>query len=244
MLDNEITRFPNGLTNNLDNHFLSNMGFLDPTKYMVYMEDFIDYLGPKGSAWTAGVAVNNWIPTEVGNANISYGPNYQGTLTLLTGTTSGNNLFLIRDPINMVGPFEGTPFWFKTAVTNANTGDRDFIIGLADQANFTPTDGIYFLREGDTDLWSLVVREDGAEVISAMIDPGSNSQFRFGFAWDGIDTIVVSLDDEVIESIPLAPSQIPDPLLVPMMGLQTNQGSAAIMDVDYIFVASERRIFS
>lgn len=230
-----VTRLPNGIVNVDEQNILRDMGQLDPTKFVNFMEDFIDYLGPL----TLGATQNNWISSGVGTGSLAT-DGTQGVMTLLTSNSSADSVFLIHNPINMIGFLHG-PIWFKTSVIQAGLGDGDIVAGLADQASLTPTDGAFFRRQGDTTIWNLVIREDAAEVLSADIDPGTAGGYTLGFAWDGEAIVSFSLNGRVIGNLTLTTAEIPTPNLVPMMGAVTNEAAQAQLGVDYLFTAGTRR---
>ena len=240
----KVTRYPNDLIDVSETNILGEMGGLDPTKFVNYMEDFTDYLGPIGNM-AGGVTKDNWVGSGIGASSaVSYPASEAGIITLLTDANIGDNVFLIRDPLNLANIAIGQPTWFKVAIeiVTTNSQDTNFIFGLADEASLTPTDGIFFRRDGVvTNIWNLILLELGVETVSVDIDVGPGGPFTLGFYWDGVDTVFFGLNGTVIGSIPnVTADLLPTPTLVPMFGAQTNITSTATLHLDYIFTRSRR----
>lgn len=235
-----VTRFPNGVGTVAEGNTLGKMAQPDPSQFQTYWADFIDYLGPVGAV---NDTVNNWTSSGDSNQGIIYQDQIggEGIVGVAGGTVIDTDAYLIRTPLNMFALLMGRELWFKTAVQSATSGNADYIVGLADEADLEPADGIFFRHQGTGRIWNLVLREGLIETVSPDIDLTDIFRWDFGFYWDGLETVTYFLNDVQIGSIPVTEDLLPSPSVVPMFGVVAHQAILMQLSLNYIFVAQPRQ---
>lgn len=232
LIDNTVTRFPNGITNVNVGDIFNSLRFPDPTQYHSFMEDF-DYYNAA-----------NWNVAVVGTGTAAL-INFQGgILTLLNSAADNDNVFLQKIGASFQ-PVVGKRSFFRARVALLDVIESDIVAGLQvlGATPLDPTDGIYFLKPDGTAGLSFVVRKNattGSVAVANIASMVAGVFVNLSWAYDGVDRVYYAVDDTVLGAVDGSSAYLPDTLLTPTFGVQNGQAVANSLGVDLIFAAQER----
>jgi len=236
-------RYSNGVTNAPAGDTLASFIAMDPTKVVVFFDDFAPFTGTE------------WVQTAVsigsGTSAAAQSDTYIGGAVVITNAgNEDDGLFLQRSHDGGTNDLEiwriqtTKKAWFKAKFQGNDLDQTDFMVGIhiADTTPIAgaPTDGMWFQsddEDGNLDIHCVKNSVDTtAAAIATMTDA---TDVEVGFYWDGVDTIHYFVDDE--EKGTLSAGTIPnDEYMAISFGCQNGEATANTMTVDYIFAAMER----
>jgi len=231
-IDNQVTRFGSGVTNNEVASIFNSMTMLDPTKFHVFLEDF-DY-------FTAG----DWTITEVGAAGTEALADGDGGLLLLTVDAGAADSIAMQKVGSSFLMAAGKKAFGKFRLKlNLATQSR-FLIGLAitDTTPEDATDGMYFIKaDGSTDI-SVVCRKNATTgsttaVATTLVD---DTFIDLCYFYDGVDRLYYGYNTTVVGYLDASASFLPDIVLTPTIFVGNGEAVAKIGTVDLFFAAKER----
>lgn len=232
-IDNQVTRYENGVTNRPVSDIFNSLKTMDPTRYHQYFEDF-DY-------YTAA----DWTVTEIGAG---------GTQALIDG--DGGILRITTDALDddavamqKVGESflleVGKKAFFKSRLRVAKPLESDFLIGLqvTDTTPFDATDGIYFQKDdGDANV-DIICRQNATtgSITAVVTTVEANTFLELAWFYDGVDRLYYGYNGVVVGYLTVTSATfLPDTELTVSFSFRNGEAGATTMDVDYIFAAKER----
>lgn len=226
-------RFPSGVTNVAADSLTGQIGFLDPTKWHVFFDDFDRFVA---ADWTITT-------TEAGAGSATEAlTDGDGGLLLVTNDAADND----ADFFQKVGEsflFQtGKRLVFKARFKVSDATQSDFVIGLqiTDTTPLDVSDGVFFIKDdGDANL-DFHVEKNGTQTSATAIATVVNDTFlEVGFYFDGKSSVKYYVDD--VHKGTLATTNLPDDeVLTISFGLQNGEAVAKTMTLDYLLCAKER----
>lgn len=229
-LDNQVSRFPNGVTNKFDNDIFANLKVADRSIYHDYFEDFDRYTAAQ---WVAG-GVNPVAPALVAGDG--------GIISMATTGASGDSNFL-QQLVTAWTFAAGKKLFFRARATadDATLCQMAFGLQVAVAGNnfLTPTDGVFIRKPAaDTNLY-LVSRVGGVETLSAALGVITAAvPFEVSLAYDGQGNIAAALNGQVRASI--TPASIAAVAMRVTAGVQAGSAVARTMLLDQLVCIKER----
>jgi hypothetical protein len=243
MANNLVTRFPNGVTTNDEDHPLADLKQLDPSQYHTYMEDFDAFLLTDGTAaqWTVTAA-------STGTAALTA---VNGGALLLTAANTDEDLIQAQRTTATWLPEAGKKTFFKARLKVSTAALTDIFIGLsvidtsliaASALGTTECMG-FFKAATDTTL-SFYNRLNGTTGSTSATSIGTvadNTYFTVGFYYDGVDKVYYAFNDVIYGSVSGSATYLPNTVMSPAVAIaQEGTDGANTGTIDYIFVAQER----
>lgn len=229
-LDNQVSRFPNGVTNAFDNAVFTNLKVPDRSIYHEYFEDFDRYTAAQ---WVAG-GVNPVAPALVAGDG--------GIISMATTGASGDSNFL-QQLVTAWTFAAGKKVFFRARASVDDATLAQFSLGLqvavAGNNFLTPADGVYIRKPAaDTNVY-LVSRVGSVETLSAALGViTAGTQFEVSFAYDGQGNIAAALNGQVKASI--TPASIAAVAMRVTAGVQAGSAVARTMLLDQLVCFKER----
>jgi hypothetical protein len=231
MLDNMVTRFPNGSNNVFENDVMANLKINDRTRYHEFIDDFDKFTLAQ---WVQGGA-----GTEVAAA-LAAGDG--GLLSLVTSAADNDNNW-VQQLVTAFTLVAGKKLFFRARVQVDSALQTDIVLGLqiavAADNILTPADGLFLLKADDGLTFVLQHRVGGVAITSSASPPIANAtQFEASFSYDGQGNIAAALNGAVFASITV-PTVTAVGLKV-TAGVQNGDANARTMLLDQLFCAKER----
>ena len=227
----QVVRLVNGVTNVSENNILADFGMLDPTKWIVHFDDFVNY----NSA--------DWTTTAVGTGTTAQGDGLGGFLVSTTSGASGDSRFTQKIGRPFVLSSSKKAF-FKVRLKIDNVLTCSMVAGL--QLNDTTpedaTDGIYFIKQSSNSI-DIVCRKDattGSNSASGIATMVNDTFIELAWYYDGEGVLYYAVDGVVRGSIAATSAFLPDTNLSVSFGFETNAAATRAGTVDYVFAALER----
>jgi len=235
-------RFLNGVTDISAANPLHGFGGLDPTKWCVWMEDFIHYDVAQGDA--------AWI-LDVVNAGADAVVGPTGVLTLtLTGASDSLGLQLANGPFQLTSSKKAIIEVKAKIVKGGGTiGQEGFVLGLTSVQTTTnfmdappPTarafdDGIGFMSyDATTDVIAFQGEDDTFSTEVGCTTYADDTWMVLSIYWDG-STSTFYKDDVKLCEITTNP---PTSVVSPVFFVSAGEAQTDALHVDYMLVALER----
>ncbi|MGI9251261.1 MAG: hypothetical protein ACR2PR_08695 [Pseudohongiellaceae bacterium] len=225
-----VTRFPEGVTDVVPGTFMGDSGpVFDFGRYIRFTDDFTQFIP---AHWdiignTGGTVVR----LSEGEAD--------GVLELFVDSAGGTPL----SAQNLAQPFRwDRPTWVETRVKKSIADEQALIIGLTDDnATVRSRIGVSFLKETGLTTLNLAVNNGAETLFPTTYNFVSGVYVRLGMYFDGLFTVTVFADDEVVGVFNIQ-AALPSPA-VPLTPSLVHVGNAFLdvtMSVDY-FNAYQRR---
>lgn len=232
------THFTGGVSNVGPSDPLYQFGMLDPTKWIVYFNDFHNYVA------------GDWTVTEVGSGSRAL-TDINGGALLVTNAAADND----RNELQKVGEgfllADGKKAFFKARFKVSDATQSDFLIGLAVTDTTLQgsvdddgvTDGIMFSKDdGDASLDVSVQKntttgQNRAAAIATVVD---DTFLEVAWAFDGVSEVKYFVDGVHKGSLDASSTYLPDTELTVSFAMMNGEGVAKTMTVDYLFAALER----
>lgn len=246
-------RFPSGVNNRPSAHVLASLPVLDPTKHVVFFDDFT-------SATIAASGVSGWHADVTGTPTaLTVTDGHGGLAFFETGSTANdatNYQWGTNTVVQEIFKLEaGKKAWLRVRFKVEDVAQDFMHIGLhvaTDDATATePTDMFMFRTlTGDKDgLQFAVGKTASTEVTASLGDLVSDTFVICTAYYDGRDTVYVSREsaDGTIThtgsctvTSSAAGDLLPDTEMTVGMGIECADTGADAFTVDYIFAAVER----
>lgn len=228
-------RYPNGVTNAGTNDPLRNFISTDPTKTIMWWNDFHTY--------TAG----DWTVTETqAGATQAISAGAAGGILLLTNDTGNTDVNQIQLASETFKHVAGKQFWIKArfalTATLANFGA---VVGLAitdTSATAGVSDGIYFRKASGAATLEFVIEKDSTETSSGTLATMvSGTYVTVAAYYNGKDEIECWVDGVKTATITTLTNLCDDEeLAITIASVNATTGAANVLAVDYLMVAVER----
>lgn len=231
-----VTRYVNGVNNVADNSIMADYGLPDPTKWVVFFDDFMKFTAAE---WTITT-------TEAGSGNATEAlTDINGGALLITNDDADNDADFFQKVGESFLLASGKRAFFKTRFKVSDATQSDVVIGLqvTDTSPLDVTDGIYFLKADDAETVDIICRKNattGSNSASAITSLVSDTFIELAWYYDGEGLLYYAVDGVVKGSITASSSYLPDTELTVSFGIQNGAAAAKTMTVDYIFAALER----
>lgn len=227
------TRFPGGITNVGQSTNLGQLGILDPTLWVSYMNDFFVYTA---GDWTITT-------TEAG----------AGAATEALTSGAGGYLLITNDDADNDADFfqlkgeafkfaSGKKAFFKAKFKVSDATQSDVVMGLqiTDTTPLAVTDGVYFRKDdGDTNLDFVVIKDSTDTTATAVTTLANDTFVEVGFYYDGSSAIEYFVNNAKAGTS--STTNLPDDEeLTISFGIQNGEAVAKTMTIDYVFAAVER----
>lgn len=245
IIDNSVTRYPNGVTNVADNNIFNALKTMNPSLYHMRMEDFDLYTAAQ---WVVGGVGAPVAPVLVSG---------DGGIISLTNSAADNDN-------NFISPAQpgyilqaGKKMFFRAHFTPSVALQIDLALGLqipvAANNFLTPANGIFFRKDDDQTGIVLVSRAAGVETVSASLGAlVDNTQTVVSLYYDGQSTLYGQLNVATSAGavppivfgaatlVSITPAAFPTVALGMVAGVQNGDGNARVLTIDYLMAAKER----
>jgi hypothetical protein len=250
-------RYPGGVTNAAPFQTLAQAGFLDPSYYQVYFNDFHN------------ISTSDFVATDIGLPTTAITAGAGGILTNTTTTGATDAAFLQLPAANFAlttatSTVGARKAFFKTRIALSDATNSSFYAGLLNTTT-TPlaaTDGIYFYKATGATTLSLVniaTSTTTTLTLPTAVSALANATYvELGFYYDGKGNIqafvnpstgyypqsgsaatnVASANKGAVGV--LTPAAISSANLNLSFGIQNGAAAAKTLSVDYILAAVER----
>ena len=227
------THFTNGVSNRAVGNTLYDWGYLDPTKYHTYFNDFDT------------IIATDWVFTTTeagsGSATEAIQDEAGGVLKLTNDDADNDNDFLQLVPETFKWSSTKEMF-FCTRFKVSDATQSDLVIGLQirDTTPLDVTDGLFFTKADGSASMTFSVEKNNTATSTTVGTLVSDTYVRVGFFYNPLDyKFHIFLNDvEVASSVNT--NAVDDEELTVSIGLQNGEAVAKTMSVDYILVSQER----
>ena len=256
------TRFPDGIQLWESQAGLGDMRFPDATKFIHYVEEFID------AGDFVAATPTNWTVTAVG-AGTRARANTAGGVVTITNAAADNDSVSVQKTNRSYVFTSGRRLFFMARLSLSDVVESDMFMGLSD-ADTTPiggagseetgvNNGVFFLKIDGSALLRAFVRVGGSTIFSnlSLATMVNDQMMNMAFAFDGrIGTsdlpgelsFWTKIDSEDVWTKRVgfdidASGDLPSAVLSSNMSIQNGEAVAKIMNVDTLLVHNERFIF-
>lgn len=226
------THFRSGVSNVAPGNLLFDYGRVDPTTYVEYFTDFVEYVA------------GDWVVTETGTATqaLSTGAGSAGGYLIVTNAAADDDASFSQLVGEAFRYTAGKRMFFKARFKVSDATQSDVIIGLAitDTTPIDATDGIFFLKADGSTTMNLIVRKNSTDTTTSIGALVTDTFVEVGFVYEPGDGFIHVFKDgsEVGKSVLTnAPD---DEDLTVTFGFQNGEAVAKIGTIDYILAAQER----
>ena len=230
-----VTRFPNGVSNTaLGDGLGALLPFLDPTKHVVFFDDFHRY--------TAGDWVITTAEAGAGSATEALTDGHGGLL-LITNDAADNDNDFFQNVGEAFRFTSGKKAYFEARFKVSDATQSDVVVGLQikDTSPLDVTDGVFFLKaDGATTFDFIVEKNDTQSTSSAVATLADNTFIKLGFYYDGAATFTPYVNGVAKTPITSTANMPDDEDLTVSFGIQNGEAVAKTMTVDYILAAMDR----
>lgn len=234
-IDNQITRFQNGVNNLNTGDLFNSLPVPDLSKLHTYFDDFNFYvnadwttINPGGGAGVAALAANA----------------DGGRITITTGNVADEDTGIYKIGRGFQLKF-GKKAFMRAIVQVDDAVQSDIILGLQDPTAgdpFDPNDGVWIAKEDNAATWSLFSEKDGNISQSAQFGTTvDDTDTRVGFYWDGISRLWLEVGGAAVGFLDPGANFPDDEVLTPIMYVGNGGlAEARVLQVDYFYAAQER----
>lgn len=235
LVNNLVTRFPNGLNTEAVGTIFNNLLTPNPLKYHSYLEDF-DYYDAA-----------NWTVTETQAGATQALANGQGGRILLTNSAADDDVNQIQKVGQSFQLTAGKGFFLAAVFQVSEATQSDFAVGLqvtnTDGTDLTTvTDGVFFHKADGSTTMTVQLRKNattGATSANVGTVVAATDMTVQAF-YDGVDRLYYALNGTIIGYLDASSSFLPDTTLAPVLVIKNGDGNARSLNADYIFAAQER----
>jgi len=236
-------RIPAGINNVRPTDLVSQMGMLDPRKFIVDFNDFMSFNATSGEDY---IITNTGAATEV--LSSAHGP---GGVLLLTNAAADNDLCTLQRPVEAFRFTAGKQTWFAARVKLVNAAtevtESDFFCGLIITDTTLEggiTDGVYFNKPDGTagTIRLITTMNSNATTQNSVATFVHDVWIELGFYFDGANSLEVWVDNAKVATVPvvLGTSLVNDEELTVTFGIQNGTAAAKAMAIDYHLAVQER----
>lgn len=239
-IDNLITRYPNGVTNNAIDNIFNSMPVPDITRLFTFYDDFFDFVP---TAWTVTETQAGATQTLIANGH--------GGRLLLTNTAADNDINQVQKPAGAFGTSlqsGRSKFFMKARFQISDVVQSDFAIGVqlpnADGTDLAvATAGIFFHKLDGLATLDFYVRQNvGANSVSAtsIATLVNATDVNVACFFDGVDRMYYGVNGTVLGYVTVSATTLPLVGCAPIITLKNGEAVAKTATIDGIFVAQER----
>lgn len=227
------TRFPSGLNDRVSTNRLGTLPMLDPTKYVVFFEDFMRYDSAQYTETATSVGA--------GTSALAVIDGVGGVARLTTAANENDGAFYEHN-IETFRVATGKQVWIAARFQVGDAAQSDLIIGLH-STDTTPQDATYRALfesvDGSAALYFNVDDNTTDADSSTVATLADDTWIEVAAHWDGVDTITLWADGSQITSMTsVSPPGAND--LAVGFGYLNGAAGAETTDFDYILVIAER----
>lgn len=248
-------RYPNGVTNRPGNHVFASLPVLDPTKYVVFHDDFT-------SATIAAANITGWhldeIDTNTASVDLAVGDAHGGVATFTVGTAADDNTcyqWATNTVVHEIFKLQpGKKAWMRCRFKLEDADKDKFMIGLhiaADDVLGTePSDQFVFRSGATADVIQLAAGKTNATEVAATIGTATDDTWVIATAYydgggkvygwteatDG--TIAAGAVLEVTSST--AGDLMPDTEMTVGFAMEGIDTGSDVFSIDYLTIICER----
>lgn len=244
------TRFPNGVTNRRPTHPLGNLPILDPSRYVVFFDDFTSFV-------IAAAGLTGWHLDEVNTGTAPVVQDAHGGVILFVNANADNDnqhhQWATNTTVHEIFKLEaGKKAWLRTRF-KVEDADQDLpMIGLHiaadDPWGTEPADQFLFrvLRTDAAALQFAAGKTNSTEVTVALGDLEDDTWVTCTAYYDGKDTVQVTRETDagVIAaqgSVSVTNGTLlPDTEMTVAFGAEAMDVGADDMHIDFILAVAER----
>lgn len=226
--------FPTGVSTALNSGDpLFEFGMPDPTKWIVYFNDFHEYV------------VGDWTitTTEAGAGSATEAlTDAQGGVLLITNDAADNDADFFQKVGEGFKFVAGKKTFFKCRFKTNDATQTDIVFGLqiTDTTPLAVSDGVYFRKDDDdANLDFVVIKNSTATTATAFATLSNDTWTTLSFYYDG-DNAIHYYKDDVRIGQSVTTNLVDDEELTISFGIQNGAAAAKTLSVDYIFAAQER----
>lgn len=230
LIDNQITRFPAGVTNVPVSDIFNSLRMLDPTIYNSMFDDFHVFTAAQWSVGGVGT------PTRAVQAGLA------GLVRLGTTAALNDNSWLqTANPTFQI--IAGKELFFSARVQADSASLATTGIGLqiavASNNFLTPANGIFFRKAAGGSTLEFVSRASSVETTSGAIATLVDATaYQLEFYYDGGTDLWGGINGAPLTR--LSPAALPSVLMGLTIGVQAGSAVARNLDIDQVFIAQER----
>lgn len=232
----DIWRVPEGITNrDVGEGIGSFIPFLDPTKHVVFFEDFV-------FRYNAADWVITTTEAGAGSATEALGDGHGGTLVVTNDAADDD-----ADFFNSTGePFRftsGKKVWFEARLKVSDATQSDVVVGLqiTDTTPLDVTDGVFFIKSDGAATVNFHVEKDNTQTsASAVATMANDTYIKLGFTYDGGQTFKVYVNGTNVATVTTSTTIPDDEDLAISFGVQNGEAVAKVLTVDYLLAVAER----
>lgn len=236
-IDNNVTRFQNGVTNVDVNDILNSFKMPDPTLYTTFFDEFIDFVP---TAWTV-------TETQAGATQATTTGN--GGLLALANSAADNDINQVQKAAGSFLPAVGKKFFMRTKFQLSDATQSDFAVGIqivnVDGTTLaTATQGIFFLKADDAATIALYVRKNnaaGSANSGAIATLANATDITLSCFYDGVSRLYYAVNGSTtgyIDNVDAA--FLPAVSCAPILSLKNGDANARTATIDRLFIALER----
>jgi len=246
-------RFLNGIASVASSDPLGQLPYLDPTKWVMYYEDFCGPFFDTATITSGTTNVNGFdfvLSTNVTGSIVTDTDAPNGCLSVVT-TAADNESFKMTTTSPGWTMTSGKKFLMETRfeITATTVASNELFIGLAtnqDTTNYFATDGSartfddgigWYSIDADTDIDVICGENDVYDNVTVKATYVTATWYIMSLYYDGTD-IYTWVDGA--DSGKLTPAQVPVSVVGPSIFYETGASEIHTLLVDYLFVAKER----
>lgn len=233
----EPTRYPTGVTNAAKDSAMGMLPMLDPTKHIVFFDDFFGFTA---ADWTITT-------TELGTGSATEAMiEGLGGLLQITNAAGDNDNDFLQWTKEHFQIQSGKQAWFAARLKVSDATESDLVIGLqiTDTTPLAVSDGIYFQKDdGDANLDFHVTADSSSTSETAVSTLADDTFAVLAFHWDGEDTVSVYKDNVRLARVTVSSTvlaALDDELLCVSLGIQNGTDAAKVLTLDYVLAILER----
>ena len=241
------SRFPvGGLTTAAQTDPLGLFGLPDPTKWIVYWNDF-------AAGWDTipNATDQNYVVTKTGAGTVAAADGLGGLAILTNAAANGDAVFMQRK--GEAFKFDSAKrMFFEARFQGSDANLSAIVLGLqiTDTTPLSVTDGLYFIKASAATTFSFVATKASAASTTASVATMANAtNMRLGFSYNGrpfqIDGTTYYQFQFFVDGVQkgyvnLTSTNLPTEELCISFGVQNGEAVAKTLTLDYIFAALER----
>lgn len=231
LIDNQVTRFPNGIGNVPVSDIFNALSEPDFSDFIRDFDDLVNYL------------VTDWSTGGVGAGSTAVQAGLGGLLRLTTTAADNDNRWIQRNNPNFQ-LVAGKKLFFQGRLAQISEATQsDVAVGLqiavAGNNFLTPVNGVFFRKDDNAATISFVSIAASVETNSGQFATiAAATAYRLQFFFDGIDSFWFGINGTIYGK--MTPVALPSVLMGPTFGLQDGDAVARNMDIDQVLVLQER----
>ena len=224
-----VTRFPNGISDNVKGSPLGEYPGLDPFALQTYVNEFNSFNPVE------------WEITETQAGATQEIRDESGGILRLQNTAADDDLVQVHLLKNVFLLAPGKQSWFKCRFKVNDATQSDVLIGMYedDATPFNRFEGIYFVKtDGSTSVDMEVNSEGTATVTEGITDLVDDTYVELSWYFNGSDKVFAFVDGVLVASSSTENLSVEE--ISPGFALKNGEAVAKKLDIDYVLMANER----